>query len=270
MDREEMIGANRDWWDERAPLHVTSEFYRIDELIKGASCLDDFEEEELTSRGGESLLHLQCHLGTDTISWARRGFDVTGLDFSQPALVEAARLGKACGITAQWVTSDVYSAPQALGRAFDVVYTGKGALCWLDDIKQWAAVVAQLLKPGGRLYLVEFHPVSWVLGEKGWSIEDDYFADGEPFLEDEPEGSYAAPEAHTRSNVTAEWQHTLGEIISAIGGVGLQIKWLHEYPHTHFAQTEILVSDPERHIYHVPEGIPRLPLLYSLMAEKPG
>ncbi len=268
MDRKELIESNRDWWNERAPLHVASEFYHVGDLVNGASLLDEFEENELVSRGGESLLHLQCHIGTDTISWARRGFDVTGLDFSEAAIGEAERLGGQCGVTVRWVISDVYLAPQVLGRAFDVVYTGKGALCWLDDIGRWAEVVNQLLKPGGRLYLVEFHPVSDALGEKGWSIEYDYFSNGKVFIEDQPIGSYAVPDAATRQNRTALWQHTLGDIITALAGVGLRIRWLHEYPHTHFARTDILLRDPEHRNYQVPPGTPRLPLLFSVMAEK--
>lgn len=268
MDREELIVSNLDWWNERAPLHVASAFYHVDDLINGASALDEFEERELVSHGGESLLHLQCHIGTDTISWARRGFDVTGLDFSEVAIREAAQLGSQCGVTVKWITSDLYQAPQTLGRTFDVVYTGKGALVWLDDIKLWADVVNQLLKPGGRLYLVEFHPVSEVLGEKGWSIEYDYFSDGEAIIEDQTMGSYADRDVTTRANRTATWQHTLGDIISALTGAGLSIKWLHEYPHTHFERTDALFFDPERRTYQVPPGTPRLPLLFSLLAEK--
>ncbi|WP_298208602.1 class I SAM-dependent methyltransferase [Ferrimicrobium sp.] len=270
MTRNELIAANLAWWDERAALHAGSAFYRVDELINGESALDSFEIEELPNEVGNSLLHLQCHIGTDTISWARRGFQVTGVDFSAPALAQARRIAQACGITATWSVSDVYNAPDVLGRQFDVVYTGKGALTWLDDLRSWAQVVNQLLNPGGYLYLVEFHPITWILPEDNWTIANDYFTDGQPYIETDPGGSYAAPDEVTHSNITAEWQHTVGEIISCIAGAGLTIEWFHEYDYTHFAQNSLLERSSNGRRYRLPRGMPRLPLLYSLRARKPG
>ena len=138
---------------------------------------------ELGDVRGLSLVHLQCHFGLDTLSWARLGAEVTGLDFSAPAMEAAAELTERAGLEAEWVVSDVMRADEALGgRRFDVVYTGLGALNWLDDIDRWADVVTSLIAPGGRLYLVEFHPVTEIFGDDDLTVENGYFHAGRPRL----------------------------------------------------------------------------------------
>ncbi len=268
MVAHDNVTANQRWWDERAPLHAKAPFYRIDEIVNGASSLDDFELNEFEVGQAHSLVHLQCHIGTDTISWARQGLEVTGLDFSQPALDEAQRIAYACGISARWVLADLYDAVAALGAAYDIVYTGKGALTWLHDIERWAMVVADLLKPGGRLYLVEFHPITWALNADSWSIALDYFSDGKPEIQHEPQGSYAVGPVATQWNTTAEWQHTMGDIVSSIAGAGLRLDWFHEFPFTRFALAENFERTRDGAIYRPPANQPRLPLMFSLCATK--
>lgn len=269
MNRDQLIAANRDWWNERGPLHATSPFYGIDRLVAGATSLNDFELAEFDIGAARSFVHLQCHIGTDTISWARRGLEATGLDFSVTSLEQAEHIGNRCGIEIRWVASDLYEAPEMLAETYDIVYTGKGALNWLDDIERWAWVVAKLLNSGGRLYLVEFHPISWILGEEEWSIKNDYFTNGDAYIEHDPEGSYAVPEATTSANTTAEWQHTLADIVSAIAGAGLTIRWLHEFPFTEFQQSPVLRKSEDGKLYELPPGMPRLPLMFSVCASKP-
>ena len=260
--------ANRAWWDERSHLHGEALFYNIPQLVGGASALADFEHDEFLIGEAKSLLHLQCHIGTDTISWARRGVQATGLDFSESALIQAERIAKRCGVEIRWAVADVYDAPLVLQNTYDIVYSGKGALPWLDDIDGWGKIVSKLLNPGGRLYLVEFHPVSWILGDENWTISNDYFSSGEPHVESGVQGSYAVPEAVTTFNTTAEWQHTLAEVISAIASAGLVIEWLHEFPFTFFQRSPILEVNDEG-VYEVPAGHARIPLMYSLCAHKP-
>ncbi len=267
MNLNELKAANLKWWDERGPLHVQSDFYGVSKLVEGASSLDSFEIDEFSLETAKTLVHLQCHIGTDTISWARRGLTTTGLDFSSASIEQAETLAQRCNVDIQWVISDVYEAPNALGATYDVVYTGKGAIYWLDDIERWASTVAQLLNPGGRLYLVEIHPFSWVLGANGWSIQNDYFA-SEPLIETSPAGSYAMPDAVTKANTTVEWQHSLGSIVTALSNAGLTIEWLHEFPFTVFQQTAELVRTADT-TYVLPEGTPRIPLLFSISARKP-
>jgi SAM-dependent methyltransferase len=258
---------NRAYWDERAPLHTTSDFYAMARFREGATSLRPFEIAELGDVAGRRLLHLQCHFGQDTLSWARLGAQVTGLDFA-PAAVEAARaLATELGVSgARFVESNVYDAPAALGERFDVVYTGLGVLGWLPDIDAWARVVADLLEPGGVFYIAEFHPFMGVLDdETGTTVARDYFPD-KPTTFDEP-GSYAdwhLPTVHNRATV---WRHTLGDILSALCAAGLRIEFLHEHQVTYFDQFYNLVRD-EDGTFHRPDGLPRLPLMFSIRATR--
>ncbi len=198
---EEWLALNRALWDERVPIHVASDFYDVDAFLAGASTLRSFELEEVGDVSGLTLLHAQCHFGLDTLSWARRGARVTGLDFSEPAIAAARKLAADAGIEAEFVASDVYEAAAALGgRQFDVVYTGLGALNWLPDVERWARVMASLVAPGGRFYLAEFHPFSAVFAEDALTVKYPYFHT-EPFMWDEP-GTYADAEA-VRSRTAA-------------------------------------------------------------------
>ena len=258
-----MSELNRSWWDERVPLHVAGDFYDVDAFRAGANTLRPFELEEVGEVSGRSLVHLQCHFGLDTLSWARLGAQVTGLDFSQPAVEAATVLAAEVGLDADFVAASVYDAPVALAeRRFDIVYTGLGALNWLPDLGRWADVVAQLVAPGGFLYLSEFHPVTWVFGDEQTTIEHDYFQ-RDSFEFDEP-GTYADLKARTENNRTEEWQHTLGDVVSAVIDAGLTLELLHEHDHTLFPRWPFLERDGDA--YRMPSGQPRLPLMFSLRA----
>ncbi|MFJ3792577.1 class I SAM-dependent methyltransferase [Kitasatospora sp. NPDC090091] len=253
-DPADWRAANRANWDERVPIHVAGDFYDVPGFVAGDDSLRGFELAEVGDVGGKTLLHLQCHIGLDTLSWARRGAAVTGLDFSQPAVETARDLAAKIGADgARFVVSDVYDAVEAVGgRTFDVVYTGFGALCWLPDIDRWARTAAALVAPGGFLYLAEYHPITDVLGEDGRTIEEDYFR-REPTVWDEP-GTYADPDAVTTATVTVEWRHGLGDVVSALVAAGLRLEFLHEHDHAHF---------------RLPDG-GGVPKVYSLRASKPA
>jgi SAM-dependent methyltransferase len=257
--------TNRAMWDERVPIHVGSEFYDVDAFRSHPDRIRPFEADEVGDVRGKSLVHLQCHFGLDALSWAHRGAKATGLDFSQPAIEAARRLAADLDIDADFVVSDVYGAVDALGgRQFDIVYTGLGAINWLPDISRWAQVVAALVKPGGFLYLSEFHPILWGFSYQDLTLERDYF-EAEPFVDDEP-GSYTDPGAVTVHNQAYEWQHTMGDIVTAIVDAGLTIEFLHEFPQTYYARWPFLVrTDVGREF---PSGQPRLPLVFSLRARR--
>jgi SAM-dependent methyltransferase len=266
--REEWLETNRANWDERVPIHVGGEFYDVEGFKAGQERLRPFEIAEVGDVAGKDLVHLQCHFGIDTLSWARRGARVVGLDFSGLAVEAARKLAAELSLDATFVESDVYDAASALdGHAFDVVYTGLGALNWLPDIKRWAGVVASLLRPGGFLYLSEFHPFSRVFGDDELTVTYDYFQEG-PEVWDEA-GTYANLEAETVNNRTYEWLHTLGDVVSAVIDANLILELLHEHDYTLFPQWPFLEKSGFD-TYRLPEGTPSLPLMYSLRARKPS
>jgi SAM-dependent methyltransferase len=260
---EEWLEVNRDMWDERVPIHVASALYDVEAFVAGRSSLRPFELAELPDVRGRTLVHPQCHFGEDTLSWARLGAQVTGLDFSGQAVEAARALAARCGLEADFVEANVYDAAHALGgRRFDIVYTGLGAINWLPDIERWASVMASLAAPGGCLYMAEFHPFSHVFGDDDFTIEYSYFHD-EPF--DFPTaGTYADPTARTVHNRSFEWNHGLGDVVSAIIAAGFELEFLHEHDSTLFARWPFLIG--ERGSFRMPEGLPSLPLLYSLRA----
>ncbi len=264
--------TNQRHWDEAAPLHVGSEFYDVESFKTGRNSLYQLEIDDMGPVDGKTLLHLQCHFGQDTLSWARLGAQVTGLDFSSEAIEAARTLASEIGADAEFVSSNVYDAVDALdGRQFDAVYTGGGALVWLPDIDRWAAVAAACVAPGGVLYLREFHPLSQIFddeAESGLHVRYPYFQPAEP-LRFEFEGGTYAVAAEIANNVTYEWAHSLGEVITAIAQAGLQIEFLHEVDYTEFKQFPFMVEEqPGR--WRLPEHAKSVPLMYSLRARKPG
>lgn len=274
MSLRSRTDVNRAWWDERVPIHVGSAFYDVDGFRAGGSSLRPFEVEEVGDVAGNRLAHLQCHFGLDTLSWARAGASAVGLDFSPPAVQAGTDLAEETGLDATFVCANVYDAVDALGgERFDIVYTGLGAVNWLPDLPRWAAIVAELLEPGGFLYLSEFHPFTWVFADDTLDIEYDYFHDpeGESF-DDGEQGSYADMTIPTRNNATREWAHTISDVVSAVLGAGLRIDLLHEHDYTLFPRFDHLELDTEflsaGVVYRQPDGTPRLPLMYSLRARR--
>lgn len=219
---------------------------------------------------GKSLLHLQCHIGTDTLSWARHGSArVVGLDFSEPAVAVAREPAADLGLgpeRAEFVASDVYDAASALpDSSYDIVCTGTGALCRLPDIRRWAETAAGLVAPGGFLHLAEFHPLTDVLDdETGSRVVRDYF-DRTPHVYDLP-GTYAAESTATVHNRTVEWTHPLGEVVSALAAAGLRIEFLHEHDVSVFRRFEAF--EQRDGYFRLPADRPRIPLMYSLWAAK--
>ncbi|MEU4377798.1 class I SAM-dependent methyltransferase [Pseudonocardia alni] len=263
----DLVEHNRRHWDERVPIHLRSAFYDVDGYLAGNDDFDEYQLDEIGDVTGLDLVHLQCHVGQDTLSWARRGArHVTGLDFSAPAIDAAIDLADQLGLNerAHFVTAEVLDAARVLGdNRFDIVYTGHGALMWVPDIHAWAATVAALLRPGGRLYLTEFHPLTDVLDdEHGTRAQRDYFTRGARTY-DSP-GTYADWNAATTHNTATEWHHTLGDILTAIASAGLKIDFVHERDSIPFQRYTALILDQGRFRY--PEGTPRLPLMYSIGA----
>jgi SAM-dependent methyltransferase len=227
---------NRASWDERAPAHAASPDYAVERFVADPTFLSDvvrFDLPLLGSVEGLRGVHLQCHIGTDTLSLSRLGARMTGLDFSATSIEQARALAAATGEDVEFVEADLYAAPDVLPRhAFDLVFTGIGALCWLPDIRRWAAVVAGLLAPGGLLFIREGHPMLWSLADvraDGLLVVDHpYFERDEPSVWDEG-GTYVETHVVFEHNVTHEWNHGLGEIVSALLDEGLRVTGLAEH-----------------------------------------
>ena len=236
---DDYLKANLASWDEAVGLHVGSELYDLAGFRAGQSSLHDLELGELGPQVGEgtTLLHLQCHFGLDTLSWARQGATVTGVDFSGRGIAQARALAGEAGLArrATFLQSDVYSLPDKLDGEFDVVFTSWGALIWLGDLERWAQVVAHFLKPGGTLYIAEFHPFAYLLADDSTPdrlrVGYPYFQYGEPQRFDES-GDYADLSAQPEHTVTFEWNHGLAEIIDPLLRNGLRLDHLHEFPYT--------------------------------------
>ncbi|MEU2484974.1 class I SAM-dependent methyltransferase [[Kitasatospora] papulosa] len=268
---EDWHEINRARWDERVPIHAAGDFYGLDAFLAGRDALRDFELAEVGDVTGRTLLHLQCHIGLDTLSWARHGAaHVVGLDFSGPAVETARGLARSLELPADraaFVGADVYDAAQAVpDSSYDIVYTGLGALNWLPDVTRWAEVAASLVAPGGFLYLAEFHPFTDCLDdETGSTVTYDYFS-REAWVDDSP-GTYADLDAVTVHNRSVEWQHPVGEVVSALAAAGLRIEFLHEHDASLFPRYQVLKRGGDGY-YRFPSDRPRIPMMYSIKASR--
>jgi SAM-dependent methyltransferase len=267
---------NRANWDSRVPHHEQG--YGLDDFDDPAhlSGVVRFDLPRLGDVRGLRTVHLQCHIGTDTLSLARLGAGMTGLDFSAPALDVARRLATRTGATIEYVEGDVYHAPDLLGRgSFDLVYTGIGALCWLPSVARWAEVVAAVLRPGGRLFIREGHPVLWSLcdprDDQLVVIDHPYFEveGGTPFSEPT---SYVEHDGELASPDIVHFNHGLAEIFNALWSAGLEITSFDEHDSVPWnALGEAMEVDPElaahgQEEYRLRESRRRLPATYTLQA----
>lgn len=236
MADDEYLEVNRARWDERASAHAASTGYGIDRYIDDPSFVGEvvsFDRERLGDLHGVRGLHLQCHIGTDTISLSRLGARMTGLDFSPASIEQARQLARRSGDEVTFVEANVYEAPAALaGDRFDLLFTGIGALCWLPSITRWAAVVGELLHPGGRLFLREGHPMLWTLADPrpdGLLVVEYPYFEREAPLVFEQAGTYVDTDVQFQHNVTHEWNHGLGEVVSALIDNGMDLVALEEH-----------------------------------------
>jgi SAM-dependent methyltransferase len=263
----DMIEANRANWDARVPVHLRG--YGLHHLRRGGRRLADFEYAAIDVHGCD-VLHLQCHIGTDTVCLARHGARAVGLDLSGASIDAARELAAECGVSVEYVQSDVYAAVEALGgRRFDVVYTGKGALCWLPDLHRWARVVADLLRPGGVLYAIDFHPLLLAAADEqpahGLLLSGNYLGAGPERYDSAV--TYAGAGRLVESTVSYEWAHGLDEVLDAVLSASLRL--------TRFVEHDVScwprfpgMTELADGWYGRPDGAPRLPLMFSVRAER--
>lgn len=266
MEEERLyFETNRALWNEKTAVHTASEFYNQAAFKAGASSLNRIELEEIGDVQGKSLLHLQCHFGQDTLSWARMGANATGIDLSDTGIQEAQQLNDELGLNARFVRSNVYDLKENLKGQFDVVFTSYGVVGWLPDLNRWAEIIAHFLKPGGTFYIAEFHPVIWMFDNDFTHIKYPYLNTHQPIVE-EQEGTYAdrsAPLKHTEYS----WNHGLSEVVNALISHGLQLEFLHEYTFSPYNCFSNLVQGEDGN-YRIKGMEDLLPMLYTIKAKK--
>ncbi len=259
------LQQNRKAWNLKTEVHLHAEFYGNEAFLRGKSSLNPLELEWLGDIRGQSLLHLQCHFGQDSISLSRLGAQVTGVDLSDRAVEVAREMASQLGTDTRFVCSDVYSLPLVLEEQFDRVFTSYGVIGWLPDLEQWAAVVARFLKPGGCFTIVEFHPVVWMFDEDFQRVAYRYFNSGE--IVETQSGTYADSGSDIQYT-TVTWNHSLSEVIGALIRAGLRISRFEEYdasPYNCFRHT-VQTEEGMFRIRHLED---KIPMLFALEAFKP-
>lgn len=260
---------NRALWDEIAPVHLKA-YKEVALLRDGAEVLDEIELREVGDVRGKTLLHLQCHIGTDTLAWARHGAIVTGLDFSSESIACAEQLKRELGLEATFVHANVYDARSAIDEQFDIVYTSKGVLCWLRDLEEWGRIIAHFLKPGGTLYLMESHPVLNSVEEEAsgeLAFVHQYFHRADPTFWDDEYPDYADGD-YVPKSPSYEWTWAVADIVNALANAGLQLELLNEYEKLFFERFPSMTTDDGRW-FRLPKVAGKLPLLLTLRARKP-
>jgi SAM-dependent methyltransferase len=267
------LDANRASWDERADIHVEdlTGAYGIERFLAGEDVLFPIEAAEIGDVAGLDLLHLQCHIGIDTLCLARRGARVTGLDFSPNALRHARELAGKAGLAARFVEGNIYDAPALIASAFDLVYSTWGTITWLPDIRRWGEVVSRMLKPGGRFYFADTHPGLAVLEEVGGRLEPtfNWRTPSSLPLEFKPTQTHTGDPRPLINVQNFEWLHPLSDIFAGLIDSGLQIRRFREHEALPSPMFPMMQQGPDR-LYRLPAGVPRLPLSFSIEAVKAG
>lgn len=261
---EDYLAINKQTWNARTEIHMESEFYNMEAFIQGATSLKEIELNLLGDIKGKSILHLQCHFGQDSISLARLGSKVTGVDLSDKSIEQANKIASQLSANAQFICCDVYDLPNHLNQQFDVVFTSYGTIGWLPNLDKWAKVIAHFLKPGGKLVFVEFHPVVWMFDDDFTKVGYDYFNTG-PIVETES-GTYADREANISYEYVG-WNHSLSEVLQNIINSDLSIESFQEFdysPYNCFKNMEEVEPNKFR-IKHIDK---KIPMVYALTAIK--
>ena len=258
------LEINKNSWNKKVEYHLNSDFYFVEEFIAGRTSLNEPELKLLGDVKGKKILHLQCHFGQDSISLARMGAEVTAIDLSDKAILEARILADKCGVEVNFIESDVYLLPEILDEKFDVVFTSYGTIGWLPDLQKWAKVISHFLKPEGRFIFVEFHPVVWMFDDNFEKIGYNYF-NSEPIIESE-NGTYADKSADiSQENIT--WNHSLSEVFTSLLNNGLEISSFNEIdysPYNCFSNT--VEFEPGK--FRIKHFENKIPMVYSLVAKK--
>ncbi|WP_223607657.1 bifunctional 2-polyprenyl-6-hydroxyphenol methylase/3-demethylubiquinol 3-O-methyltransferase UbiG [Chryseobacterium sp. OSA05B] len=257
---ENYLEINKNSWNAKVDPHLKSDFYFVDEFLKGRTSLNSIELELLGDIKGKSVLHLQCHFGQDSISLSRMGADVTGIDLSDKAIEAGKDLAQQCGTNTKFICSDVYSLPDILDQKFDIVYTSYGTIGWLPDLDQWAGVISHFLKPDGKFVMAEFHPAVWMFDDDFTKVAYNYFNE-KPIVETF-EGTYADRSADIVQEYVM-WNHSLGEVLQNLINHKIELEIFQEHdwsPYPCFSH----VDEFERGKWRIAHIGNKIPMVYSL------
>jgi SAM-dependent methyltransferase len=266
---KKFFDANLKRWNELVDINAKSKFYDLDGFKEGKTSLFSIEREELTDVKDKTLLHLQCHFGMDTLSWARIGAKVTGVDFSDKAIKLAKMLCNELQIPANFIHSNIYDLPKVLDEKFDIVFTSCGVIGWLPDLYAWAQIINHYLKPGGIFYIVDNHPFGNLIDEKfkeEFRIGYDYFNEGKPNRFDD-DGAYVDTRIQIENKTTYDWFHPMGDIINSLLEVNFEILFLHEFPFSFF-QIHPDMKQREDGYWEFQTFKHSIPMMFSLKAKK--
>lgn len=265
------LAANRALWDDLAEFHGTDpedRSYDVPSFLAGGQTLRGIERELAGDVAGKDLLHLQCHFGMDTLNWARLGAHVTGVDFSPTAIARARTLAEQTGLAAEFVEADTQHLPDALAGRFDLVVATYGILSWIGDLDAWMGGAARALRPGGRLVLVDLHPVFQTVLTFDPFVADWPYGGGAP-QHDAMTGTYAHADAPCEPRKSTQYPYSVGEVVTAAAAAGLVVERLGEHTQTETDGRHILPRGPDG-LYRFPFGDTYLPILYSLGAVLPA
>ncbi|MBK9760218.1 MAG: class I SAM-dependent methyltransferase [Flavobacteriales bacterium] len=263
-DHRAHFEANRALWNARTELHYASQFYDVEAFVNGKSTLNRIELDLLGDVNRQDLLHLQCHFGQDTLSLARLGAHVTGLDLSDQAVAKARELSDRCGIRAEFIEGNVLDRRTELEGRFDVVFTTYGTIGWLPELSAWAANIAAYLKPGGRLVFAEFHPALWMYSNDFSRVQYSYF--NREVIEENESGTYAVRNAPLQLPSFA-WNHSLADVVQALIIAGLRLDVFREYDRSPYDcfQNTVATADGQ---FMIKGMEAKLPMVYALRASK--
>jgi len=273
-DYSNYFAANKQLWNQRTAVHKDSSFYNLAGFKAGENVLTSIELNELGDVKGKTMLHLQCHFGMDSLSWARLGADVTGVDLSDVAIEEAKKLNEELGLNAKFICANVYDLsldsrgskipPLEGGEAFDIVFTSYGTIGWLPDLQPWAKMIAERLKPGGIFYMADFHPVLWMFDDEFTHFQYSY--ENREVIVTESEGTYTDRDADIKGKEYG-WNHSISEILNALIANGLQIGQFNEFMYSPYACFRNTVEF-EKDKWHIKGLEGKIPMVYSIRAIK--
>lgn len=263
MNEKDFFEINRILWNQRAEIHVDTEFYDMKGFRAGNTSLKKIELDLLGDITDKDILHLQCHFGQDTLSLARMGANVTGLDLSEKAIETAQSISNELNITAEFICSNTLDADKNIDKKFDIIFTSYGAICWLPELNKWAKNISNLLKPNGKILVVEFHPAYTMFADDFSGVEYGYFNKGE--LVDEFEGTYADKNS-TVQQKSVWWNHSIADVQTALLNYGFRITHFSEYDYSPYNIFEPAVKTENGWQVKGMEG--KIPFVYAIEAIK--